>query len=259
MKFQTLNLDSDIDRQLLTDENDGFWRRQFRQEPTRKQKVFDWAYGVAIPLVCVAADPIVFRQHGLLGNYKPFAYLLSAVSILAMAAWLLWGKRLRWLIAPVAGLFIAGSGVSMIVGIILFPFSLVGVLILIGFLGFTPLVSSFVYLRNGVRALVTSETFLGSRVVWQWALLGAMFALVIPYVANSLVSSMVNEIVTGDVYTVRRESARLKYVSGLVDFGPLAARYFQSTEEEKGSPRMKALAEAYQELSGKKIENAWDW
>lgn len=193
MKIESLHLDDEtqtsIDSESSPDEPQGFWKRQFQQEPTSKQNVFDWAYGVIIPLICVAADPIVFTSQGLMGTYRPFAYLLSSASILAMAAWLLWGQRLAWLTAPLAGFFIAGSGVSLVVGALLFPYSLLGLLFLIGFLGFTPLFSSVVFLRNGIRALRTSSLFLEPRVVWQSAVLAAMFGLVIPYVVNVYMSS----------------------------------------------------------------------
>src|SRR5687767_6414550 len=112
MKIQTHNIESGEITKTDDDAPDsscGFWKRQFLQRPTRKQRVFDWAYGVVIPVVCVAGDPIVFSAHGILAEYRPFAHLLSAVSILAMCAWLLWGERLRWLAAPLAGLFIFGA------------------------------------------------------------------------------------------------------------------------------------------------------
>ena len=71
MKLQTLELneekgdDDDSDRPHSI----AFWKRQFLQTPTKKQTRFDWAYGVGIPLICAAADPIVFTQNGMLGEY----------------------------------------------------------------------------------------------------------------------------------------------------------------------------------------------
>ena len=185
MQLQSLNLHIRNDHEPADSaEPVGFWRSQFLQQSTKKQNIFDWSYGVVIPLICVAADPIVFTEGGVLGDYKVFAHLLSATSILAMAAWLLWGQELRWLCAPLAGFFIAGSAVSFIVAALIFPYSLIGLFLLIGFLGFTPLFSTLVYLRNGMRALRTSGAYLEPRVVWQWAVLGAMFGLVIPYVMH---------------------------------------------------------------------------
>ena len=183
MKIQSLNLDPN--KLMEAEGSFTFWRRQFQQDPTPKQKSFDWAYGVGIPLVCVAADPIVFTEYGVLETYRPFAHTLSAASILAMAAWLLWGEKLKWLAAPLAGLFIAGSFVSLIVGLRLLPLSLVGLFFVIGFLGLTPLFSAIVYLRNGVRAFRSAKLFVEPRVVVQAGLLAALFGLVIPYVINA--------------------------------------------------------------------------
>ena len=39
-----------------------FWTRQFHLEPTSRQRRFDWAFGVVLPTICVAADPIVFSS-----------------------------------------------------------------------------------------------------------------------------------------------------------------------------------------------------
>ena len=194
MKLQTLELNNELpesDDQGY-DATIGFWRRQFLQTPTKKQTRFDWAYGVGIPLICAAADPIVFTQNGMLGEYKVFAHMLSATSIMAMAAWLLWGQRLGWLAAPLGGLFIAGSFVSFVVGVLLLPYSLIGMFFMIGFLGFTPLFSGLVYLRNGLRALDASSEHLDENSVWRAAILTAMLALVIPYVANANLSPAVD-------------------------------------------------------------------
>jgi hypothetical protein len=183
MKFQTLEL-NDRERSVEAEEL-GFWKRQFLQTPTKKQTRFDWAYGVGIPLICAAADPIVFTEGGILGEYKVLAHILSATSIMAMAAWLLWGERLGWVAAPLGGLFVAGSVVSFVVGVLLLPYSLIGMFFVIGFLGFTPLFSGLVYLRNGLRALNGSRAYLDDNSAWRAAVLAAMFALVIPYVANA--------------------------------------------------------------------------
>jgi len=138
----------------------GFWQRQFGPNVTAKQKSFDWTVGVLLPLICFLFDPIVFRGGGnqaILGKYQWPAYFLGFVSIVAMTAWLLWGKRLKWLSGWLAGLFFVGSGISLFVGLILLPFSVFGILMVIGFLGFTPLFSSITYLRNGVRAMRTAS------------------------------------------------------------------------------------------------------
>lgn len=168
----------------------GFWKRQFFLEPTKRQNDFDWTFGVLLPLVCTAADPFVFdtRFGGagtLLGEYRTFAYALGIVSIMTMAAWLLWGQKLGVLRPFIGGLFLAGSLVSFALGIVMLPFSLIGMFFLVGFLGFTPLLSGVTFLRNGVRAINGAKTEMPSRMIFHAAILAALYALVIPWVLNS--------------------------------------------------------------------------
>lgn len=153
---------------------------------------FDWTFGVVLPIVCVAADPIVFRsdilvtEHNvLLGDYRAFAYVLSAVSIMAMAAWLLWGQRLGEGRPFLGGLFLVGAAISTLVGVVIFPYSVIGLLFLLyGALGFTPLFAGFVFLRNAVRAIDGAADGLPKRYVFRAAALAALYALVVPFVLN---------------------------------------------------------------------------
>jgi len=165
-----------------------FWQRQFQPSATLKQRKFDWVFGVTLPLICFAFDPIVFDNSGsvrpVLGTYSLFAYGLSIVSIMSMTAWLLWGKRLAWLVPFLAGLFLTGSAISLLIGFYLLPLSLIGLIIIIGVLGFTPLIASFVYLRNSYRAFEAYDLF-GEKQCSRMALaLAALFSFVIPLIIN---------------------------------------------------------------------------
>ena len=271
MTIEPLHLDFEIrtgwsDAEIDTEAPKGFWKLQFQGEPTRKQKIFDWAFGVVVPLICVAADPIVFRSGGpsgpLFGAYRPFAYLLSIASMLAMAAWLLWGSKLKWLAAPISGLFFFGGSISLLVGIILLPFSILGILLFfVGLLGFTPLFSAVVFLRNGRRAYKTALTAIGDQAAWQAAFLAGLFSFVVPYVINIQIARAVHEIATGDVQTIQRETAKLKLVAPLLDLGSVSNRYHRFDDVEKESARANQLANSYKELSGSDIEDGpheWD-
>jgi len=168
----------------------GFFKRQFSALPTLSQNKFDWAYGVILPIVCIAADPIVFRSSiGLRVNnefseYKIFAYVLSSVSIMAMAAWLLWGSKLGELRPFLGGLFLVAAAISTMVGVVLFPLSLIASMVGIGFLGFTPLLSGLVFLRNSYRALESSAEDMPLKYVVRAAMLAVVYALVVPFVLN---------------------------------------------------------------------------
>jgi len=169
-----------------------FLARQFSAVPTLSQRKFDWTFGVGLPLVCIAADPVVFSDsmsiyssQGLLIKYKIFCYVLSATSILAMAAWLLWGSRPGELQPFLGGLFLVAAVISLTVGVFLIPFSLLGILFVgVGLLGFTPLLSGLVFLRNSYRALESSAEDMPLKYVARAAMLAVIYALVVPFVLN---------------------------------------------------------------------------
>jgi hypothetical protein len=180
--------------QRMAEEQRGFWRRQFQSEPTTVQRVFDWAFGVALPVICFVADPIVFknwggRGDGFLSNYAPFAYVLSSVSVISMIVWLTFGQRLRLANAAFSGLFAVGAIISLIIGLVLFPFSLLGLIVLIGALGFTPLITSIIYLRNSYRAFSMVEATEPKRLIVHAFLLSALFSVVVPYAINVQIGS----------------------------------------------------------------------
>ena len=170
----------------------GFLQRQFSESPSRGQKRFDWMFGVGLPIVCIAADPIVFRNWAasdpsdvLLFKYKIFCYVLSATSILAMAAWLLWGNKLGELRPFLGGLFLVAAAISTLVGIGIAPFSAIGIIFYgLGLLGFVPLFSGFVFLRNSYRALESSAEDMPLNYVARAAMLAVIYALVVPFVLN---------------------------------------------------------------------------
>jgi hypothetical protein len=228
----------------------GFWRRQFQKDSTKKQKIFDWIFGVVLPVACVFFDPIVFKGGlggtAFLGTYKPFAYILSFVSIMAMMAWLIWGAKLKWLNAFLAGLFFVGGIVSLGVGIILSPFSIIGMFLLIGFLGFTPLFSSIVYLRNSLRAYQSAEAFLEKRVLANSFFL--IWITVIPSVTNLEINKALDAMIRGDAQTVRSKARTLKYVAPLVNFDRLLRAYPTGADAASAEKRA-AIAEVYLQFS----------
>lgn len=168
-----------------------FWRRQFGPIITKKQRRMDWVFGIFLPLACFFFDPIVFRESfsfdfekgsGLLGNYRGIAYGFCFVSIMTLAAFLLFGEKLKWLNGVVAGVLFASALVALAIGVVIFPFSLIGLVFFIGILGFTPLFTSVVYARNAVRATRAAQAFLDKITLTHVAALSGAAALVIPFV-----------------------------------------------------------------------------
>jgi len=247
--MQQLGLNEEVDLKVKK----GFWRRQFQPDATKAQKRFDWIFGVVLPVVCFFFDPIVFKASGFgrafLGTYKPFAYILSFVSVMAMMAWLIWGAKLKWLGGALAGLFLVGGTVSLVVGVVLLPYSVFGLIIAIGALGFTPLFTSLVYLRNSLRAYESARPFLEKGVLVNLYYLSLILSTVIPSVANVQIKNALDEMLKGDAQTIRSNGQKLKFVAPLVNFDVLVERYyFKDNETEK-----EILVEEYERLTGKDV------
>ncbi|HEV7646149.1 MAG TPA: hypothetical protein VGO50_19590 [Pyrinomonadaceae bacterium] len=140
-----------------------FFTRQYQDESTSGRRTFDWLFGVILPTFCFAFDPFIFREwgghKGLLGDYQTFAYVLSFTLIMANAALLLFGGWFKKSNIYLSGLFAVGGIVALAIGLVLLPFSILGSIFLIGILGFTPLFTSFVYLRNAVMTFRTAQPY----------------------------------------------------------------------------------------------------
>ncbi|HEV7698989.1 MAG TPA: hypothetical protein VGO43_02045 [Pyrinomonadaceae bacterium] len=135
-----------------------FWRRQFGAEVTRAQRKFDWIAGFFLPLICFYFDPIVFRggfspRDILLGRYQIAAYFTGFVTTMALVTWLLWRDKLATAAVVPGGVLALATVISLLIGFAIFPYSVIGMIFGIGFLGLTPFLSAFVYGRNAVRAL----------------------------------------------------------------------------------------------------------
>ena len=168
----------------------GFWKRQFEVDVTRRQKKFDWIFGVILPVICFYFDPIVFRNSAgdigpaLLGKISAFAHVLSFAAVLGTMAWLLWGEKLGWVNASLAGLFVVSSVAALAIGIFISPYSLLGLIVLIGALGFTPFFTSFVLLRNSIRTFRAAKASLPKDLLINSFALAALASAVIPYLIN---------------------------------------------------------------------------
>jgi hypothetical protein len=149
----------------ITEAFASFLRKQFTGAPTRYQIIFDIIFGIIAPILCLIADPIVFQDkltyctngptdNNLLSPQRLaiFAYAMIGLGMLALLIWLIAWRYLASVAAAFAGIFFVGSELAIILGAILLPLSVIGLFVLIGIAGFTPFLTSFVYLRNGFRA-----------------------------------------------------------------------------------------------------------
>ncbi|HQU81838.1 MAG TPA: hypothetical protein PKY59_01860 [Pyrinomonadaceae bacterium] len=236
----------------------GFWARQFRPQVTLSQIFFDWIFGVILPLICFFCDPIVFKTTeyggGILGSYRPLAYILSFSCIFTMSLWLICGEKLKSANVIFAGVFITGGIISFAVAIVLLPFSVIGLVFLIGILGFTPFFSSIVFLRNGLRALEMAKPYLSKTILANSFFLTVVLCSLIPYLINMEIWKIEAALESENAETIRQNGSKLKYVLPLVNLNFFEKIYRSKSPNQKDSEEIKALCEVYEQLTGERLE-----
>jgi hypothetical protein len=257
--METLNL---IERESVLRPVHGpaFWRRQFVPQVTRAQITFDIIFGIVGPMLCFAFDPIVFRgglgDRPLLVDYKVYVYLFSGLEIMMLSFWLLARAGFQfWNDLVGTGLYLGGV-FCLIVGVVLLPFSLMGLMLGVGIFGFTPFLTGIVYLRNGLRALRSPRTDSSIFTVAVTCLLGSVVVIGAPllsgFVIHQAVDSSVEEIVNGDA---RQASAAAHRIWPLRYFvGDVSNKIVTAYEQAADPARKELLKNCYQEITGEDIE-----
>lgn len=243
-----------------------FWDRQFEERVTSGQRKFDWIFGIVMPAICFLFDPIVFKGSlnggAIFAKYKPFAYVLSYISIMALFAFLKLGKRAKYFNAFFAGIFLVGGLVSLIVGVILIPFSLIGLLMIIGVLGFTPLFTAFVFLRNSFRAFQIAKPFLDAKKLLGAFALTTILSFGFPLVLNIQMERILSAVENGDAATIQANSRTLRMFAPIInpdrlvrEFGNIQYSLVNKTgiEQISLSERQTAIAELYYGITGEDI------
>ena len=215
--------------------------------------MFDVAAGALLPLACLLADPIVFRPRGFLAPFATMAYATIALSFLGLTAWLLLRRPAFFL----AGALAAGAAFSFLLGILLLPYSLFGLMIILGALGFAPFVTAFVYLRNSVRAYALGSTPRDPAVARHpgtslLAGVGFFLVLTLHPATVTLVRSEVARVADRAVSSgdLAASVAILQRMRWLVESDTLVWTYQKETAPE----RRRRLAELYRSLTGKRID-----
>lgn len=240
----------------------GFWRRQFEPLETTKRTVFDVLFGILLPALCFIFDPIVFRGgflggQPLLGKLQFLAYSIAFIEISALALWLSARERLREHAVAVGGFLYAGALVSFLIGVVIFPFSLIGIGFLgVGLLGFTPFFTALVFWRNGRRAVNLGRESAGRGRRLAALALGLTFVAGFPVALHLKLTELAHEslqkILTGDALEAEAASERLKLLDCIIytDTDKIIRAY----RYERGPARRERLARAYLRITGRSIE-----
>jgi hypothetical protein len=160
----------------------GFWRRQFRLPPTGAQTAWDLLFGMVLPLACLAGDRILFGRvrhlfnGSIFGPARIFCYGFILTEVVLLGLWILLRRKLTRSAGYFSGPLLAGWFFSLLAGLYLFPFSIVGLVVVIGVLGFSPWFAGFAFFRNWRMARLLSGTPGGSGGRWL-TLAGILFAV----------------------------------------------------------------------------------
>lgn len=234
-----------------------FWRRQFAPAVTIPQILFDVFFGIAMPIICLWLDPVVFvgppGDLSLAACKLPCYYMIGA-EIILLTLWLLLGRHMLASAALVAGGLLAGGVFALLVGTLMLPLSLLGLLLLIGVLGFTPFLTGFVYLRNGIRAAQQAGTFVGRPAVHTLAVMGLLIIPVFPGLAGwgvlSFTDRCLSRLVSGDDVSHREAEQTLQRFWWLVDEQQVIRAYMRDQDPQ----RRGILAETYNEITGRDLD-----
>lgn len=239
-----------------------FVERQFDSAPTSEQTIFDIILGIFLPVLCFYFDPGIMHGNvqGIsvaapLAHNQVAIYSLSGLAIVMLAVWLGLGSRLKHANGAVGVALLTGALLSFAIGIVIFPLTLMGLVIGIGVLGFVPFITAFVYLRNGFRAIEQAKAQMPRLSLVASLLLGAGLIIGIPLAAQWKTSQVVSEsmavILQGDDQAATdRAINRLQYLKWLVDKNQI----FQAHQQTTDIDQKKRLARLYAAIADETVE-----
>ena len=210
-----------------------------------------WTFGVILPPVMLIADPVVFRGNmiagsALLGGYRTSCYLGIALAMIAMVVVL---KSARGN-AFFAGMMAAASLFGTAIGLVILPFSLIGILFFgIGLLGLSPFLSATVFALWSRRALRGSDPrrrrlkATAGVVVFFGLCLGTQMA------TSHLLRSSIDDIASSRLRKSRAATDRLARWHLLVDM----EAFIPAWESNPDPEAKQRLADAYKVITGEDL------
>ena len=231
-----------------------FWTRQFSEPRTPGQIWFDVLVGCFLPLLCLFLDPIVFHSSEfggpILFHFEVVASLVIAVGIISLGHWVGSGAYP----ALSSGLLSDGAAHALVLGVVMFPFSLIGLFFVIGLLGFSPFFTAFAFWRNAYRAFRASRS---QRYLPRFAsaCVGLLISVGLPWGAQAYVNSRVAQAITliqlKDPDDVAKGTAIFHRYKWAVHRLDLVKIY----RNEPDDYHREQMALAYRELTGVGIED----
>jgi hypothetical protein len=125
-------------------------------------------------------DPILFTRNGFysfgIGPLEEFRVAFYAfVGLEWVVLWLALAGRVgrSRVSALAAGVLFAGGGASLVLGVLMLPFTVIGLFMVVGVFGFTPFFTGFAFLRTAALLVDGAEAASGKR-HWRLVTAGAL-------------------------------------------------------------------------------------
>jgi len=220
-------------------------------EPTTGELLFDVHFGILLPVVCLIADPVVFRSNffgfSIAGQFAIFGWLVTITGI-ALLAFHLWKRRpSAWL----AGGLAACAAFSTALGVVMLPFSFLGLIVVIGVLGFTPFLSAYVFWRTAKAAWPPSRG--PGRPGRVSCCAGFVLVLLLPALlqagASLTARTCMERVLAG--HSTRATIATLQVLKFGQELDVLVSAYLRETD----TPKKEALSRDYRGITGRSIED----
>jgi hypothetical protein len=142
---------------IVTTPGDDNHSRRFR--PDAKRAGYCYLAGVIGPTICLFLDPMVFQggdEDGpILQTYRLYCYSFMGLEMVLFTLWLWAGSALGPACGFISGALWAGVLFALGIGLPLLPLSAIGLVVLIGALGFTPFFTAYAF---GLQARLAARS-----------------------------------------------------------------------------------------------------
>jgi hypothetical protein len=219
---------------------------------------FSVAFGIIGPILCFALKPVLLGDDleleipGLrfMSIYWIFGYGVVGLGIATLSLWLWRGSQLGSWCGIVSGVLHACALFAAGLGLVLLPFSLLGMFVIIGLLGFVPFLTATTFASNAIRAFNQARRLLGEPAAWGTMLLGAILVVGVPGSLQTWVSlairHAISDVARGEPSAMARLHAWYPYAH--------QDQLVWSYEAERDPERKDRIARAYRKLTGEDME-----
>lgn len=235
--------------------------------PGRLARLSQWRYysvvfGLVMPVVCFGLEFVLLPALGWLPGlvffhrFRVFGYGVVLLELITLATWLRFRLRLGRASAAISGVLLAGAMFAGVLGVVLFPFAILGILALgIGLLGLVPLLTAHVYFRHGMAAYNRATAQFGRQSLVEALLWGAMLVYILPALIQTKITlttqTAIKQIIEGSDAISEDAVERLQPYKWVADFDPLRRAF----ELEENATRKSRIAQDYHRLTGHNISD----